>query len=383
VIKIRILFLGVLPFCTTAYGKNAFNICTRLKERGHKIIIFPNTSLFHINRPFRWRGMRIVGRRDLREFTINELRTVFEKYNSDIIFQHFDIWAWESVFLKCDMPFVSYTPVDTSAEPPKAKLTETLVNICKNANMNLAMSKYGYECFKNAGLPTHHAPHGVDEKMYYPEDKMEARKKIHLNTDKFVFGIVSINRPRKNVMNQMRAYKMFLDNNPKADTMLYLHTFPMRQFNTGFNLITVAKNLNIPVDKIAFTHPYSFKNAIEPDMRHLYNSFDCYLNVTLGEGFGLAILEAMACGIPSLVTDFGAMKELSNFRVKVKEWFSGSVDSFFAVPDTEHMVGQMEKIYNSDKLREKYKKEGLKKAKELTWDKSVVKIEKGLMEAIE
>jgi len=46
-------------------------------------------------------------------------------------------------------------------------------------------------------------------------------------------------------------------------------------------------------------------------MPHLYSSFDVFFNPALGEGFGVPIIEAQACGVPVITTDFTAMPEIT------------------------------------------------------------------------
>jgi glycosyltransferase involved in cell wall biosynthesis len=42
----------------------------------------------------------------------------------------------------------------------------------------------------------------------------------------------------------------------------------------------------------------------EEEMAQLYNMFDVFTLPTGGEGFGLPILEAMSCGVPTVVTNY-------------------------------------------------------------------------------
>ncbi|NCQ29488.1 MAG: glycosyltransferase family 4 protein, partial [Armatimonadetes bacterium] len=46
----------------------------------------------------------------------------------------------------------------------------------------------------------------------------------------------------------------------------------------------------------------------------IYNLFDVMVLPTMGEGFGLQFLEAMACGIPVVATDCSAVTELLEGR---------------------------------------------------------------------
>ena len=53
-------------------------------------------------------------------------------------------------------------------------------------------------------------------------------------------------------------------------------------------------------------------------MADVYSSLDVLLNPAMGEGFGLPVLEAQACGVPAIVTDFTAMSEVCGAGWKVR-----------------------------------------------------------------
>ncbi len=59
----------------------------------------------------------------------------------------------------------------------------------------------------------------------------------------------------------------------------------------------------------------------EYDQRYLalmYNAADVFLGPSRGEGFGIPIIEAQACGTPVIVTNFSSMPELVRWGVAVE-----------------------------------------------------------------
>lgn len=388
--KIKILYFGSMPTAYTAYAKNTANICLRLKEK-HEIAILAHTGYF-FGQPLIWNGIPILSRKTIYGNGTEDLESAFKKMKADLVFQHFDIWACGDYFAKTELPYMSLTPVDHTTEPGGIGLSEHIIKILKNARMNCAMSHFADESFKKAGLKSHYCPHGYSPEMYFPINKEFARKTIGFKDymDKFIFGGVMTNKgPRKNLFGQLRAFKMFLDANPdaKKDAMFYLHTYALRDMvnPTGYNLFILARQLGIQ-DNVKFSHPDVYWNIPEEKMKFLYNSFDCLMQCTMGEGMGLPIIESFACGIPVISTDFGATKELVEdvgLLVKVKEWVSFElVDAWFALPDTEHIADCMGKMYNSEELRKKCSEKGIEKAKEYDWDVVIHNIEDAIDEAI-
>ena len=62
---------------------------------------------------------------------------------------------------------------------------------------------------------------------------------------------------------------------------------------------------------------YLFEPFAPEEMAAIYASLDVLLNASMGEGFGLTVLEAQACGVPAIVTDFTAMREVCGAGWKV------------------------------------------------------------------
>jgi len=50
-------------------------------------------------------------------------------------------------------------------------------------------------------------------------------------------------------------------------------------------------------------------NYIDKDMARIYNACDCFVNPSQGEGFNMALLEGMACGLPVISSFFGGQTD--------------------------------------------------------------------------
>ncbi len=94
-------------------------------------------------------------------------------------------------------------------------------------------------------------------------------------------------------------------------------------------------------------------------LRALYSQALCYVQVSLVEGFGLPVLEAMACGTLTLVSQTPALKEV------------GSSVAFYTSTDADSIASNIKKIMRLSpaKIKEK-KREGLVWAKGFSWHKT-------------
>jgi glycosyltransferase involved in cell wall biosynthesis len=57
---------------------------------------------------------------------------------------------------------------------------------------------------------------------------------------------------------------------------------------------------------------YRYDNIDFHDLGGLFTACDCYVHPYRSEGFGLPIIEAMACGLPVIVTGWGAARDFCN-----------------------------------------------------------------------
>lgn len=100
----------------------------------------------------------------------------------------------------------------------------------------------------------------------------------------------------------------------------------------------------------------------------LYRAADCFVLPTRGEGWGMPILEAMACGLPTIATNWSAQTDFLNdttgFPIRVKGLVPAVAKCPYyhgfrwAEPDLEHMASLMRFVYTHH--------EQVKKRSELT-----------------
>jgi glycosyltransferase involved in cell wall biosynthesis len=96
----------------------------------------------------------------------------------------------------------------------------------------------------------------------------------------------------------------------------------------------------------------------EDDLLALYQSADVFAYPSLYEGFGLPVLEAMACGVPVVCSDRGSLPEAAG-------------DAALLVDPTDEpaMAAALVRALHDDDLRREMTARGLRRAQEFTWDK--------------
>jgi len=108
------------------------------------------------------------------------------------------------------------------------------------------------------------------------------------------------------------------------------------------------------------------------DMVKLYNSFDVNMLCSGGEGAGLPYIEAAACGVPSIGTDYAGAPEYigPGLVVPAKEYvILNAPGTRYALPSIDGMAAALTKLMNTnrDKLARKLRAH----AERYNWDNVV------------
>ncbi len=135
----------------------------------------------------------------------------------------------------------------------------------------------------------------------------------------------------------------------------------------GFDLNGAAIDVGIG-DKLFYTKKeVYFDGFSEEGMARVYNCFDVLLHCSLGEGFGMPIIEAQACGVPVIVSDFSSMPEVcgqGGIIVDAPEWdLQSNIHQWHKIPSTEGITEALNKLYQDEEFRLEKCNQALENAK--------------------
>ena len=82
--------------------------------------------------------------------------------------------------------------------------------------------------------------------------------------------------------------------------------------------------------------------GVRKDIPALLNSSDCFVFPSRWEGVGIVMLEALAAGLPTIVSDFSAAKEIIT---------NGSDGLIVPIENVEQLAEQMQRVLDSEQLR--------------------------------
>ena len=373
----KIYWLSDSVLTCTGYATITTNILNYLSEKGHECIAQCHNYVGQNIPP----GLKFE---DGRELKFNIMGTGREPYSKDllvprirelrpdifgILLDSFMLYPWIFNLDFAPAKSILYFPSDGGGGLPQG-----CENILKKFNVSVAMSKFAQkQALELYGIKSEYIPHAVDEKNYFPlskEERVIAKAKWRLQ-DKFVIGSVFRNQGRKMADRMVKAFAIFAKTHP--DAILFMHCDP-QDAAAVFNIQLLIERNKLQ-NRCIFTGMQFFKGFDYKQMNEIYNVMDVFFLSTSGEGFGVPIIEAMACEVPCVVTDYTTTHELlmedgqCGIPVPICTDITGSWTVERGLMDITKGAEALETLYNNKELREKYGKVGREKVlKNYIWD---------------
>ena len=208
----------------------------------------------------------------------------------------------------------------------------------------------------------HTVPNGVDHDLFHPMDKQQAKQEVaELVGDDRIKTMPTVGYlSRLQAEKGASIYLKLVELNPH---ILFLQA--------GWNEGRYAHR-KMP-DNLVYVgfHP-------REKLPVIYNAFDvyCFPSVSGEETFGLTVLEAMACGVPPVISDFdGVPSVVSDAGLIVPAVRFGqdiaTITSYASPLDYSKKVNL---LLDDESLREIYAQKALNRAQTFTWEKTAQRI---------
>lgn len=302
----RVLWHSNAPWCGSGYGVQTAHGVRLLSELGHEAVVSASFGLdgnsINIDGVTVMPGMGGGDPYGARRAPLNGRKT-----GADVIVTLLDAWVFSGeLFRDAGQRWIALAPVDHDPIPP------AVAKAVKGAWRVATFARSGIAAMGDVGLDPLYMPHAYDPAVMRPMDaagRAVARERLGIPADAYLFGVVAANKgtpSRKNFPALIEAFARVHKAHP--DTLLALHT-RMDPSHGGLDLFACLEWFGIPGGAVKFADQDA-PAATNEHMAALYNACDVLVNPAHGEGFGVPILEAQACGTPVIVGDWTSMSEL-------------------------------------------------------------------------
>ena len=166
---------------------------------------------------------------------------------------------------------------------------------------------------------------------------------------KYYLLTVGRNDIRKNYLSLIKAYSII---NDKVPPLVIIDSSSKR-----FSLIKTIKKYNLQ-DNVKI-----ISNINNKMLSEIYRNATLFIYPSYAEGFGIPVIEGMASGLCTIISDTTSLKELGDDAV------------YFINPTKPNeLANAILTLFTNDKLRDKYELLSVKRASDFSWNESANKV---------
>jgi glycosyltransferase involved in cell wall biosynthesis len=193
---------------------------------------------------------------------------------------------------------------------------------------------------------------GIDPKKFYfidDAERLQAVKAKYNLPDKYIMWVGQIGT-RKNIQRLLQSFAQIAREFPH-DLVI---AGEQRKLQGGKQALAEIKQ----IEQLGLGHRIRFLGWVgHDDLPAIYRMADLFSFPSIYEGFGIPLIEAMACGCPVVSANLGAPPEVcENAAVLVDPY------------DVEAITAAMRRVLKDSALREQMIARGLERAKHFSWD---------------
>lgn len=327
----RLVWFSNAPWTPTGYGTQTAQVIRRLRDDGHEVAVASNYG--QMATMTEWEGIPVYPG-GVARFSLDLVEPIFRIHRADLLIGLYDSWIMGDT--GDGLPVAWWTPVDHFPVPPK-------VAAWARKRRTIAMSASGLRAFTDAGIDATLIPHGIEGWSPTPSD---FRARLDIPEDAFLVMVNAANQDRdpsrKAWPEMLLALSRLMLHEP--DVHVYLHADLTRPTGVDIPGYMAAIGMDATRVRTCDQTGYRIGTHTQADLAAAYTASDVLLAPSMGEGFGLAVIEAMACGTPAIVTNATAQPELvgdTGWCVGWQPWWHQEQESFWAMPSIDGIVAAL------------------------------------------
>jgi len=321
--KKRILVISDCPTLNTGYARVSRFVATTLQDADYQVRYIPcNATMTNSDREFNFELDKFDPQDRYNNRRIHDILCAY-KPSLVIVFGEFNYIGYVgNICRQLNIQSMYYFPVEGENYPPNivhlgGGHIDFKLTLMKFHHI-VAYSEFGARNINALmpGIVTDTIPHQVDTANFRPLDKKKCLNLFfpalmndpELGIDKvFIVGGVYRNMRRKGLDYFLKGLQLFIEKYEKKDSMkaiAFLVTDPRDA--QGYNLDKMIELYGL--NGRVVVHPVigGKEGPADNQLCEIYNTFDVHLCPFRAEGFGIPILESLACGVRAIATNFAS-----------------------------------------------------------------------------
>jgi len=357
----------------TGFGRIIDEIGIRLVKRGQQVLA---TSYYYDGllppqfdgTPLPYHVAVLAGKPD----QVGEIAKVIAAFQPEVVVSCQDFPYAVQLFLHPGIDWsriarVMITPVDGTP------IESGWLDLMPHLDGAMTISEFGVKAFADAGYRVGLCRPGINSDKFFrvtPEQRRETRAKLGLTDQHFVLGTMAQNQGRKAISIMLEAFMAWAKDKPHARYLLDMDEVSP----AGWHIPNIVRANGWDATKLIFRN--DAVRAGITDLRDRYNALDAHVVLAHREGYGLPLVEAMACGVVSMAMDYCSGTEIVGdgrgclikpIDYSVIGTWGGARDLF---PDKTDYIRQLQWLHDNPAERAAMAERGMTWAREQTWDKA-------------
>lgn len=375
----KILIVGDSPFIRTGFGRVNSIAAKAFQNAGHTVGAVSGLSMDVVSDD---QGIQMFYPQQGDVLGVMRAAEAMSEFDPDLVYHTGEpgtLTAFSKV-VPARLPFVGYVPIE--GEPI---VNEDWKSVLSGVHL-VTCSEYGSKVVeKYCGFKPDWVYHGVDHESFKVNGRRDEVRKMFGWDDKFVIMTVASNVRRKQHPRLFEALSILKHHYKQNDIILYDHTIPFDGYwLEGWHLPEIARAFRVE-QEVVFNPALAMPGGSVPDVGlydgiglvDLYNAADLFVLPSQVEGFGLPIAEAMACGVPVMVTKYAAGWEVASpagIPIPVKDWEIHKSGTRYANADVEALASEILRVKRDTRGRSRRRDLGLQRVRDFHWEAYTEKI---------
>jgi glycosyltransferase involved in cell wall biosynthesis len=345
----------------TGYETILDGLATELTRRGHRVVVLGQEYSDGAEHDRPYVVLSTNGR-----VVADQVTKLLHTFAPDVYVGVGDM-SWQVAFQQYHRGSIPYVGIFATEGAPLLYPSKWASGI-ESMNVKFTISDFGAATCQESIPDVKHLLIGVDSFWSPPSPERRSTLRAELGvTDQLVILTVADNHERKNFP---AAFKAVGELREAGVDAFYVVVTKRRPGIIGWDLWALARSNGL------HRHAFVFDEGCSRErLRDLYGLADCLLITSKAEGLCLPVLEAMACGTPSIVSNLCSLPELvadgRGYTIDPEYWYTDPFgNNLRAFVNAHHAASLLSTVASDPDSWDECRRRGLEYAATRTWSRT-------------